>query len=110
MTGEIFGFLWGFWTITIRMFCCLAAGYHGEKTGRKRGWLFAAAAGMPMAALTCCLWQLAAALVIAAGFAAMRRMPHGAMRRMPHGALLVMAGALALAIVTAVFGNVMGTL
>lgn len=102
MTGEIFGFLWGFWTITIRMFCCLEAGYHGEKTGRKRRWLYAAAAGVPMAALTCCLWQLAAVLVIAAGFAAMRRMPHGA--------LLVMAGALALAIVTAVFGNVMGTL
>lgn len=98
MTGEIFGFLWGFWTIIIRMFCCLAAEYHGEKTGQKRRWLYAAAAGVPMAALTCWLWQLAAGIVIAAGFAAMRKASHGA--------LLVLAGALALAIVTAVFGTV----
>ena len=97
MTGGILAVLWMFWTVTIWMFERFAAGNREERIEHGKKWLFAALSGVPMTLLTCSFWWLAALFVIAAGAAVMRKAAYGAP--------LVLAAALAVAIVTAVFGS-----
>lgn len=97
MTGGFLGFVWIFWVIAIRMLDWFAAGKREPETDRWKKRLFAAVCGGCMTVLTCSFWWLAALFVIAAGAAVTRKASYGAP--------LVLAAALALAIVTAVFGS-----